>query len=420
MPAKGWLDALGSSSAPELRMIPGPPPAINGKHVTTTATSRHATESVDPWSFPRPAGQGASFAYARRFRVVIVDPCSRLGHDATKLSCVSDHHGQHMTTTVASRHAKIGVERPSTPHAHTGNLARRQGPRSLPARGGFPSPTSGGAALRRVPGRTLRGAGGRRCRRNRSSRPARAITWAPPGDWLRRLIHGSRRPWGVHSTPDQPVEALVSTHQAQRLDPSKRAISCLGKRLCPVLPRSDRLQPKQAPDRKGCPMFDLCPFCPRPGGARSYAKTPIRRTGALPGRARGLDGGNWCEREPVSSYLFPFTNFRGRAAQAKMPGSTVPACIRSPPRCSIHRGHEKLGVAVSLWKGSNRVAASMCKRRPGAWQQVAGGEPGARGRPVRPGRPGRGTERYNGGGGKWGQGRKYLWICGQLCGEPSM
>ena len=83
-----------------------------------------------------------------------------------------------MTTTAASRHAKIGVERPSTPHAHTGNLARRQGPRSLPARGCFPSPTSGGAALRRVPGRTLRGAGGRRCRRNRSSRPAR------PGDHL--------------------------------------------------------------------------------------------------------------------------------------------------------------------------------------------------------------------------------------------
>ena len=41
LPARGWLDALGSSSAPELRMIPGPPPAINGKHVTTTVASRH-------------------------------------------------------------------------------------------------------------------------------------------------------------------------------------------------------------------------------------------------------------------------------------------------------------------------------------------------------------------------------------------
>ena len=75
MPARGWLDALGSSSAPELRMIPGPPPAINGKH---------------------------------------------------------------MTTTVASRHAKIGVERPSTPHAHTGEsgatpgAALTPGPRLLP------------------------------------------------------------------------------------------------------------------------------------------------------------------------------------------------------------------------------------------------------------------------------------------------
>ena len=47
LPARGWLDALGSSSAPELRMIPGPPPAINGKHMTTTATSRHAKSGVE-------------------------------------------------------------------------------------------------------------------------------------------------------------------------------------------------------------------------------------------------------------------------------------------------------------------------------------------------------------------------------------
>ena len=138
LPARGWLDALGSSSAPELRMIPGPPPAINGKHVTTTATSRHATESVDPWSFPRPAGQGASFAYASRFRVVIVDPCSRLGRDATKLSCVSDPHGQHMTTTATSRHAKIGVERPSTPHAHTGESGATPGAALTTSPSSFP------------------------------------------------------------------------------------------------------------------------------------------------------------------------------------------------------------------------------------------------------------------------------------------
>ena len=122
---------------------------------------------------PRPAGQGASFAYASRFRVVIVvevpsyavpclcragrsglagnaaqpfdadgtvhedpdismglndlDPCSRLGRDATKLSCVSDPHGQHMTTTVASRHAKSGVETPSRARAHTGESGATPG-----------------------------------------------------------------------------------------------------------------------------------------------------------------------------------------------------------------------------------------------------------------------------------------------------
>ena len=47
LPARGWLDALGSSSAPELRMIPGPPPAINGKHMTTTVASRHAKSGVE-------------------------------------------------------------------------------------------------------------------------------------------------------------------------------------------------------------------------------------------------------------------------------------------------------------------------------------------------------------------------------------
>ena len=45
---------------------------------------------------------------------------------------------------------------------------------------------------------------------------------------------------------------------------------------------------------------------------------------------------------------FPFTNLRGRVAQAKMSAVTVPSHVRGPPHGSTNRGQ----TPVAWWRSS--------------------------------------------------------------------
>ena len=101
LPARGWLDALGSSSAPELRMIPGPPPAINGKHMTTTATSRHAKIGVETPSRPR-AHTGEIWRDARV-----------RAHSRPKLAVLHQPPGPCRASEDARRHRAGGRQEPA-------------------------------------------------------------------------------------------------------------------------------------------------------------------------------------------------------------------------------------------------------------------------------------------------------------------
>ena len=114
-------------------------------------------------------------------------PCSRLEprlHPSSRAS--SDPHGQmgqHVTTKVGSAtDGEIGGRDTEPPtRTHGGNLARRQGPRSLPPQACCPSPTSGAVSRkRRYPAPP--------CRRSSGARRA-----APPT--------GARRAWGVAVHP---------------------------------------------------------------------------------------------------------------------------------------------------------------------------------------------------------------------------